>query len=353
MKQFFAYCSPAVYAARATYRAFHRQLRLILLLSALYSLSQAIALALLYLLIRQLTGETSEPLFDPGPSLSMLQSVPVLTCLSALLLVAGIQIRQAIHRVTISASQASGQRAAELGLLRARELSQAQREPPLSRKQVKSMVLFVTRDVPFACGFAARSATTLAFNLILVALLGAVMAYISAVLTAVLLLVGALLTLYLSRSFSKAVRSSDERSANIANYRAEVDALASRISADTDDEQATNDSLRTLLATSNARQQLVSRLQERNERQTGGLLVEYAYPIAIIAIAIIYSQLDSFAPDITALALYFLLTRQVIISLYSCGNVFMSLSKHHGTLTGFRDFMRDGRLPPKHAARGE
>jgi hypothetical protein len=131
----------------------------------------------------------------------------------------------------------------------------------------------------------------------------------------------------------------------MSTYRGEVADLASSLTDASTTKSDFTSHVESALTSGASIKQLASRLSVRQERQTGSLIIEYIYPAAIISISLMYTYMGDLAPDITQVALYFLLTRQVIISLYGVGKVFMSLSKHHESLKSFMELMDAGILP--------
>lgn len=197
----------------------------------------------------------------------------------------------------------------------------------------------LTKDIPFACGFAARNATAFVIHLIRAVVLSVILIYLSPLLTIFVLVISAVVITYLSISYEAVIDSNLAGQNNNSNYRREVGELVEILTARSIAEPDFCHRINSFFATGYAGKQLNARLSERQERQTGSLVMEYIYPIAIIAISLMYTYVGEHAPDITHVALYFLLIRQVVMSFNAIGKSFMSLSKHHRSLLYFMDFM--------------
>lgn len=342
--KFIEYFSPAVFASQATYESYKTDLKKIIALSAIASFLEALALALIYRLIIIFTQKPVEPLFENSLVIGYLDSPLLITVSCALILSVAIKIKRESFEMINRVSQKSGVRAGELALIQAKRIiTEGDTELPV--KKAKALVFHLTKNFPFACGFATKSSAAIIIRLIHVLVLTVFLVYLSPLLTMLLLATSVVVISYLAISYETVVQSNLNRQQNMSHYRQEASDLAVGLTNRAQSEAEFANRIKVALTTGVSGRQLAAKLSERRERQSGSLSVEYVYPVAIIAISLMYTFLADLAPDISQLALYFLLTRQVVLSLFATGNVFMSLSTHHQTLADFSELIRDEKLP--------
>jgi hypothetical protein len=152
-----------------------------------------------------------------------------ITIVCGLLLSLAVKIKHATFAMTIVVSENSGQSASRMALIQAKKIVLQGDNASLSQKQSRSLVLFLTRDVPFACGFAARGSAAIAIDLIQAIILCAILLYLSPLLTILVLGVAVVVITYLSTSFETVLGSNVDRRQHMSTYRGEVADLASSL----------------------------------------------------------------------------------------------------------------------------
>lgn len=347
IKQFTRFISPAYYAARVTFPSYSGTMKQIVIFSSLASLLEAAGLGLIYFLLLIFTG--SELKSPSGIHLvdQFLSSPFALTVACVLLLTSGVTMKRAMIKKTMGVSSESGTSAAKLSLAHARTLVFQDIPNSLTDKNFRQLVSTLVKDIPFACGFAARGFSLISINLVQAVILFLVMLFLSPLLTASVLLIAVVFLGFLSTSYAKLLGVATDRSGGVAQYRAEIQELAEGMKNRSTSEQEFSTQVANAFSTGSSYEQLRLRLALRSERATGSLVIEYIYPIALIGISMLYMYSDRFAPDITKIAVYFLLVRQAVSSLYSVGSTFISFSKHHAPLVAFSELMQDNILPGK------
>jgi len=338
------YSSPGFFSAKQTFKAYWPQFRKMILLSGWSTLFEAIGFALLYRVVLIITEDSVKSLTELSVVNILADSALGVAIACAVFLALSVKTKHLIAQSTITISENSGCYAGELALIRARDIATNDSNTVRSPTFYKALVLFATKDVPYACGFAARAICFVTFNLIQAGILTLVLVYLSPLLTTIVLSSALLLIAYLSISFETAVKSNILRKEKFAEYKREVEELAASMSDPLCSDIEFSKITRSVITEGEGRKQFSARLSERQERQTGSLVIGYVYPIAILGVALMYTYLGDLAPSLTETALYLLIMRQVSISLFAIGNSFMSLSKHHRTLKSFFDLIDAGIL---------
>lgn len=343
--KFVRYSSPGLFSAKQTFKAYRPQFRKMMLLSGCSTIFEAMGLLVLYRVVLIISEVSVKSLTDLSVVNMLADSALGLAIVCAVFLALSVKTKHLMVQSTVTISEVSGYCAGEQALLQARDIAINDRKTSRSQMNYEALVLFATKDVPFACGFAARIICSATFGLIQAAILSLVLIYLSPLLTTIVLSIALLLVASLSISFESAVNSNILRKEKFADYRKEVEELASTMSDPLCSDIEFSKMTRSMITEGNSRQQFSTRLSERQERQTGSLVIGYVYPIAIVGISLMYTFLSDLAPRLTETALYVLIIRQISISLYAVGNSFMSLSKHHRTLKSFVDLIEARVLP--------
>ena len=337
---------PAFFAAKRTYRAYSSDFSIILLFSCLAAFLQTAGLGLIYYLLVIFEAKAAESSPLPMFLENLMMSSPlVLTILCVVLLSMGVRIRYAMFARTGQISQKSGVYAGQSALVGARRLVMGDVRGAQYTRQSRYLAVTLLKDIPLACGFAARSFASIAIHLVQVTVLVAVLFYLAPLLTLAVLLIFGVFATFIATAYENALELADDRKRGAVEFRREITDISAAISDPHQSEAEFTDLVNRALTTGGAGSQLSLRLSQRQERQTGSLIVEYAYPIAIIGATLVYLYAAEFAPTVTRIALYFLLIRQALASLYLIGNIFMSFSKHHSGLSAFFEILGKDRLP--------
>lgn len=337
---------PAYFAATKTYRAYSRDFRIILLFSCIAAFFQTAGLGLIYYLLVIFKAKEAESSALPVFLERLIMSSPLaLTILCVVLLSMGIRIKYAMFARTAQISRKSGAYAGQLALAKTRKLVMGDGRDTQHTGPWRSLAVTLLKDIPFACGFAARSFVSIAIHLVQVIVLMAVLFYLAPLLTLLVLLSFGIFATFIANAYENALELAGDRKRGAVEFRREIADISAAIVDPGQSEAQFASLVKSALTIGGAGSQLSLRLSQRQERQTGSLIVEYAYPIAIIGISLVYMYAAEFAPTVTKIALYFLLIRQALASLYSIGNIFMSFSKHHTGLSAFFELLRNDRLP--------
>jgi hypothetical protein len=333
--------APAAKAALICLPAYRRDAQRIILLSGVSVGLEAAGIGLIYLLIKQLTGDTG---LGPLPAAAVSPALLTLGCV--LLLTLSIGLKQSILRQARAVALKAGEYAARLSLIRAHALLRVggngeRDQSPRERKQLLALLL---KSIPFVCGFTAEGFTLVGIATVQAGILLAILLWLSPLLTALLLLSVLIGFVLVSASFQTVVSIGQSRREHTRNFRREADEIGARLfDAQLGPDDFANQ-IETPIASGPVQHQLALRLTQRMERRGGSLVLEYLYPVAILCIVLLYLSATAFAPSLSELALYFLLIRQTLSALKSVGTTLMSFSRHQSVLLSFQTLM-DGTLP--------
>lgn len=335
--------SPAVLASRRTFDAYRKDLLLVVAITGAAVLIEAAGFAMIYLLLRLITGESGGK-FAWAAELPYLDSPLALTLATVVLLTIGIRLRYAMLRRTIVISLHSGRRAGELALVQLRGLLGVDASIANDQKKRRNVVLLALKDIPFAAGFAARNFSLALIALMQATVIFALLVYISPALTMLLLLASAALIALLAIPFRAAVSLGEDRVAENAEFRTDLDWLADHLGDEEIGENAYLERVRSILNDGSAERQFSLRLEQRQERQTGTLILGYMYPLGAVALALMYFYSAEFAPPLSLIAVYFLMFRHGVVALQAIGKAVIMVSKQHDVLTTFRNLLSGGSL---------
>ncbi len=341
-----AYLAPALVTIRATFPAYRSDLIWMIVTSGIAVLLETAGLGLIYLLIVDLTGAGNGAKFPAALVDSALNTPLSVTIASVALLSAGVRIKYHVIRRTSKVSYLAGRHAGALAAKAARPLIQA--EPALRdapRRQLRSLLSVLMRDIPFSCGVTAGGLSLLIVHALQAAMLSLVLLWVSPALTVALMVIAVLAVSLMKRSFGAVVEVTEQRKQNTGGIRKELDGLAGALADPAVDADSFAADVDQLMHSGRAHDHLHLRLAQRRILQTGPLVMEYVYPVAIICITLMYIYGGEMAPHISQVALYFLLFRQFAAAANVMANVLMSTSRHHLHLSAFTELLNGRKLP--------
>jgi hypothetical protein len=344
-RKFIGYISPAFYASRVTFPAYKSTIFLILVLTGIASALQAAGVGLIYFLILIFTNKQPDSLSGIAILDEILSSPAIVTIGCVLLLTSGVKLKQAMIMKTMSVSALSGKMAGKLSLAHAKRLIKNDDATPPEDKNFRSVISSLIKDMPFASGFAARGFSMIAINVVQATVLFSIMFYLSPFLTMSVLLVSTVFIGFLSISYENVLGVTEQRAESMPRYKEEIDELSSGLLDPGTNESEFSTQVDEAFSRGGASEQLRLRIALRSERATGSLVMEYIYPVALIGILLLYTYSDSLALDISKVAVYFLLLRQAVTSLYAVGGAFISFSKQHQPLVALVELLEHDKLP--------
>jgi len=353
LSKLFRYLEPAWLAALTTLPAYRRNLVAITFLSGVAVFLELAALALIYILIVSLTGHDAEAHIRLPVPMPIARSPSALALACVVLLTAGISLKYVVIRQSTSASYRAGALAGRLALQASRPLLQAHQGQSWSSKELRGLIGLFVKDIPFACGFVAGRASLLVVHSVQIVLVLSVLLYLSPFLTLGLTSVAALAIAALSLPYESVVETASARKASAPALREEQEFLADSLVHSSADEAEFEKQVLNKMQSGRASHLLELRLAQRMTHQTGPLIMEYVYPIAVLCIVLIYLFWGDYAPHVSVVALYFLLFRQFVMSLNVAASTLMSFSRHHQSLCAFHALIKHGKLDPRRAGSGD
>lgn len=337
--------APAWLATTKTLPAYRTSLLRIGVFSGLAVALETAGLSLIYVLILNFTG--GDPTEKVGLEfLAQFAQSPLVVAFTIVALITlGIQFKYRIVKETARVADEAGSYAGKLALRHARGLildSDLQLRDPRDLSKVLRVML---KDIPFACGFVAGGMSRLLVHVLQALVIAVILLYLSPLLTLTFIVLAFAAVTLLSRSLTEVESVGQKRNDNMVAFNIETDEISEHLTGQDADSQAFTARVDKALDSGRAHDHLHLRLSQRRVRQAGPLVISYVYPIAIMCISLMYIYRGDLAPDISEVALYFLLFRQFIISMNAIAMSFMAFSRHYQPLAAFHDLLVLNELP--------
>jgi len=337
--------APAWLATTKTLPAYRSSLMRIGVFSGLAVALETAGLSLIYVLILNFTG--GDPTKKVGLEFlaGFAQSPLVVASTIVILITLGIQFKYRIVKETARVASEAGSYAGKLALDHARGLILSSDPETRDLRDVSKVLRVLLKDIPFACGFVAGSMSRLLVHVLQAVVIAAILLYLSPLLTLTFIILAFAAVTLLSKSLTEVESVGQKRSENMAGFNLETDEISGHLQGHDADSSAFDASVDKALNSGRAHDHLRLRLSQRRVRQAGPLVINYVYPIAIMCISLMYIYRGDLAPDISEVALYFLLFRQFIISMNVIAMSFMAFSRHYQPLAAFHDLLVLDELP--------
>lgn len=337
--------APAWLATIKTLPAYRTTLIRIGVFSGLAVALETGGLSLIYVLILNFTGG------DPTKKVALeflagLAQSPLIVAFTIVVMITlGIQFKYRIVKETARVASEAGTYAGKLALDHTRKLILEGNPETRDPREVSKAIKTLLKDIPFACGFVAGGMSRLLVHVLQALVIAVILLYLSPLLTLTLILLAFAAVTLLTRSLTEVESVGQKRNDNMAGFGLETDEIAAHLSGPDADGAAFTYSVDKALDSGRAHDHLRLRLSQRRVRQAGPLVINYVYPIAILAISLMYIYRGDLAPDISEVALYFLLFRQFIVSMNAIAMSFMAFSRHYQPLAAFHALLVHDELP--------
>ena len=336
---------PAFAAAKDCLPAYRHEVIPILLFSGAAVALEATGLVFVYFLIRLFSDE---PLQLAGPVAHLqplLESSVTLMLACILLLTAGVRLKYRVIRATNKVAYLAGIHARRHALLRTHALLEHGSPQPQDKNKQRNALSILLKEIPFACGFASGEFLLIGVHVVQASVLLVLLLWLSPLLTVTLLILAVFVFALLGGAFKSVVDTSRERREQVSSHRAEAIEIGSSLFDHEVSAEEYSREMERMLHSGSTNRWLLLRLTQRTQLRAGSLVIEYLYPMAIVAITVLYFYTGNLAPHISGVALYFLLMRQTMGSLNSMGSTLMSFSRFQHPLSIYHSLVSGDRLP--------
>jgi hypothetical protein len=212
-------------------------------------------------------------------------------------------------------------------------------------KSRRALIKPLVKTIPPSVGFVSKSLCSILMNVIQGLIFFGILFYLSPLTSMAVAMLGLILLVAVSNPFENFLGYSEERDQNAGLFQEESQRLADAMLDTSQEAGQFNGLVHRTLSSGGIERNMQIRGAMRTERSTGSLVVEYAFPLAIIGIALVYTYSVEWAPDITEVALYFLLIRLALGALTGIGSTFMAMSRHYAQALAFRRLLEENILP--------
>lgn len=334
------------YVAHDSYACWKPSFIYALIFTFLTSFLEAIVYLFLYFLMVDLTSTPLNSDIDMFGLYEKLISTELRLLAVVSILFTILQSRAFVIRKLLDISLSTSNHVGSKSLLKIFDLKNARHQDDDDANEFKEALGVATTSLPFACGFASRGACEICFSAIRVSVLLAFLFYQSTLVATLLVVFGFLFTLMITASTELIQKFTEMKSQGRDASRAEIREVYHELCKSSSSKRTFKNKATSVFEEGAIGKQLRLKIDQKKEKQLGSLITSYIYPLVLLCVCSILILFDDSAiPDVNQIALYLLITRQVVVSASKIGSVFLAIGKHQISLQDYILLMEQDQLP--------